>query len=424
MSDYLKSTNFSTKDTLPSGNASKIVKGTELDTEFNAIASSSASKADILNPVFSGLLTTDTLTTTGAANIGGTLAVTGAFSSAADAQFTGTGRVKVPTGTTAQRPSSPTTGSLRFNTDLGYLENYDGTTWKLVAPSPTPAQVSDQLNTSTGYFQVPKGTDAQRPITPMNGLIRYNSTQDFYECYVGTAWHRFVTVNQGAYTLYYVLVGGGAGVTAAGGSARGGGGAGQILENTVPVNIGTVLTVTIAAGGAPGSTGGTTTLSGVTSATGGGTTTSGTGGTSGNGYGGGGPFIVDGNVQTSGGGGGAGQSGGSGVESLGGTGGNGVATNITGTNTYYGGGGAGGGQFGGQSAGTGGGGAAASNGSANTGGGSGGVYGSQTSSGGSGKTILKMLTIYYSATYTGSPTISTIGEYTCLSYTSSGTYTA
>jgi hypothetical protein len=423
MSDYLKSTNFATKDSLPSGNAGKIVKGTEIDNEFNAIADAVESKADLLNPVFSGLLTTDTLTTGGAANVGGTLAVAGTLSAAEDIQFTGTGRVKVPSGTTAQRPASPSVGSLRFNTTLGFLENYNGTEWRLVSPDPTPAQVSDQLNTSTGYFQVPKGTDAQRPVTPMNGLIRYNSTQGFYECYVGTAWHRFVTVNQGAYTLYYVLVGGGAGVQGAG-AARGGGGAGQVLENSVPTNIGTSFTITVAAGGAPGSAGGTTTLSGVTSAVGGGSTTGGSGGTSGNGYGGGGPFMGEGGVQTSGGGGGAGQAGGNGTEGLGGTGGNGVATNITGTSTYHGGGGAGGGQFGASSAGLGGGGAAATAGSANTGGGGGGTYGSQTSSGGSGKVVIKMLTDYYSGTYTGTPTISTIGSYTCLTYTSSGTYTA
>lgn len=46
MSNYTKSTNFATKDSLSSGNPSKIVKGTELDNEFNAIASAITSKAD------------------------------------------------------------------------------------------------------------------------------------------------------------------------------------------------------------------------------------------------------------------------------------------------------------------------------------------------------------------------------------------
>ena len=54
MSNYTKSTNFATKDTLPSGDSGKIVKGTELDNEFNAIASAISSKADTASPTFTG----------------------------------------------------------------------------------------------------------------------------------------------------------------------------------------------------------------------------------------------------------------------------------------------------------------------------------------------------------------------------------
>jgi hypothetical protein len=52
MSDYTKSTNFATKDNLSSGNALKIVKGTEIDTEFNNIATAVATKADLVSPSF------------------------------------------------------------------------------------------------------------------------------------------------------------------------------------------------------------------------------------------------------------------------------------------------------------------------------------------------------------------------------------
>jgi microcystin-dependent protein len=60
MTDYVKSTAFTSKDTLPSGNALKIVKGAELDTEFNNLAISSATKADLLSPVFTGTPTAPT----------------------------------------------------------------------------------------------------------------------------------------------------------------------------------------------------------------------------------------------------------------------------------------------------------------------------------------------------------------------------
>jgi hypothetical protein len=62
MSDYSKSTNFTTKDTLPTGNSGKIVKGTELDTEFTAISSAIASKADISSPALLGTPTAPTAT--------------------------------------------------------------------------------------------------------------------------------------------------------------------------------------------------------------------------------------------------------------------------------------------------------------------------------------------------------------------------
>ncbi len=54
MADYNKATNFTAKDTLPTGNAGKIVKGTEIDTEFTAISSAIASKANINSPTFTG----------------------------------------------------------------------------------------------------------------------------------------------------------------------------------------------------------------------------------------------------------------------------------------------------------------------------------------------------------------------------------
>ena len=54
MTNYTKSTNFASKDSLPVGNALKIVKGTEIDTEFNNIAASVATKADLTSPIFVG----------------------------------------------------------------------------------------------------------------------------------------------------------------------------------------------------------------------------------------------------------------------------------------------------------------------------------------------------------------------------------
>lgn len=46
MSNYTKTTNFGAKDTLPSGDSQKIVRGTEFDTEFNAISTAIATKLE------------------------------------------------------------------------------------------------------------------------------------------------------------------------------------------------------------------------------------------------------------------------------------------------------------------------------------------------------------------------------------------
>ena len=52
----------------------------------------------------------------------------------------------------------------------------------------TPAAVSDEANTSTGSFIIPTGTTAQRPGTPTTGMIRFNSDTSRFEGYNGTAW--------------------------------------------------------------------------------------------------------------------------------------------------------------------------------------------------------------------------------------------
>ena len=54
MANYVKATNFTAKDGLPTGNSGKIVKGAEIDTEYTAIASAIASKADINSQTFTG----------------------------------------------------------------------------------------------------------------------------------------------------------------------------------------------------------------------------------------------------------------------------------------------------------------------------------------------------------------------------------
>lgn len=81
MSDYTKSTNFATKDALSSGNSLKIVKGTEIDTEFNNIATAIATKSDLASPTFTGTptLPTGTIGVTQSSSNNSTALATTAF---------------------------------------------------------------------------------------------------------------------------------------------------------------------------------------------------------------------------------------------------------------------------------------------------------------------------------------------------------
>jgi hypothetical protein len=286
-------------------------------------------------------------------------------------------------------------------------------------------------------------------------------------------------VPQSTTISYLVIAGGGGGGSGAGGGGGAGGyrlanstfgssGGGGSAESTISVLQGTVITVTVGGAGAGGSssvgtTGSNSSISGtgfttVTSNGGGGggrgqiggtqvqglnggsgggeggfeNTASNVGlGTANQGYNGGNLFI--GNNYGGGGGGGAGAVGGDANTNDSGNGGAGVSSTITGSSiTRAGGGGAGVGSGGNAgSGGSGGGGAGGANntagtaGTTNTGGGGGGagVSNATGGAGGSGVVILNMLTSKYSGTTTGSPTVTTSGTDTILTYTGSGSYT-
>jgi hypothetical protein len=62
MSNYSKTTDFAAKDALTTGNANKIVKGTEIDDEFEAVQTAVNSKADKNNAALTGTPTAPTAT--------------------------------------------------------------------------------------------------------------------------------------------------------------------------------------------------------------------------------------------------------------------------------------------------------------------------------------------------------------------------
>jgi len=50
--------------------------------------------------------------------------------------------ITIPAGTTAQRPASPNVGMIRYNTTLGFLEQYTGDGWQGIAPPPAIINIS------------------------------------------------------------------------------------------------------------------------------------------------------------------------------------------------------------------------------------------------------------------------------------------
>lgn len=77
MSNYTQTTNFATKDALASGNPLKIVKGTEINTEFANIAIAVATKLDASGGTLAGA--TITTSTIDSSPVGATTPSTGAF---------------------------------------------------------------------------------------------------------------------------------------------------------------------------------------------------------------------------------------------------------------------------------------------------------------------------------------------------------
>jgi len=311
------------------------------------------------------------------------------------------------------------------------------------------------MASNTGAFLPPTGTSAQRPSLPTVGMSRWNTDLGVYEIYNGVNWQ---IVASGSYSGTYLVVAGGGGGSS--GNGGGGGAGGLLTSSinftsgttyTITVGAGgsvntagnsssiTGIATAIGGGFGAGGTnaGGNGGSGGGASATGGGTPPTQFGGSATTGQGNAGGNAGNGvdSLNSGGGGGGAGAGGANGVPgnpATGGNGGVGLQSSITGVAVFYAGGGGGSGSSGatnstGGSGGNGGGGTGGlgntgggSNGTANTGGGGGGFAGS----GGSGVVILSVPTVSYTGTITGSPTITTSGANTILRFNSSGSYTA
>lgn len=112
MANYVKSTNFASKDSLAVGNPLKIVKGTELDTEFNNIATAVNTKADINSPALTGNPTAPTPSSgNNTTSIATTAFVTAAVSDGVVAERSATATLSNKTLTSPSISNASLTGS-------------------------------------------------------------------------------------------------------------------------------------------------------------------------------------------------------------------------------------------------------------------------------------------------------------------------
>ena len=79
----------------------------------------------------------------------------------------------------------------------------------------TNAEGVIDFSSATGGFNVPRGTTAQRPTSPAAGQVRYNTTTNQTEIYSGNAWVGITSQNYSA--SYLVVAGGGAYTLGSGG---------------------------------------------------------------------------------------------------------------------------------------------------------------------------------------------------------------
>jgi hypothetical protein len=128
----------------------KIQNGTIVDADINASAGITGTKVEAGSTTVRGTLqltdsTSSTSSTTAATpnsvktawdladaalpKAGGTLS--------GNVENTATGYFDLPVGTTAQRPVSPNSGYVRFNTDLGQYEGYNGSAWASIGGGAT-----------------------------------------------------------------------------------------------------------------------------------------------------------------------------------------------------------------------------------------------------------------------------------------------
>ena len=90
-------------------------------------------------------------------------------------QIIGTNGFVIPIGNVAQRPVSPSEGTLRFNNDYDRLEYYDGTEWDVVAGGITNQTITT-ANGVTTIFTLDRDSTTAATLIMLNGIVQLPTT--------------------------------------------------------------------------------------------------------------------------------------------------------------------------------------------------------------------------------------------------------
>lgn len=121
--------------------------------------------------------TAGTLGVSGNATVGGTLGVTGntalsTLTATGDGTFSGTGQVKLPAGTTAQRSGSPTNGMIRYNSELSSFEGYVDGAWGGIGGAQAGGAIVTNKTTASASYTIATGENGLSvgPVTVASGV--------------------------------------------------------------------------------------------------------------------------------------------------------------------------------------------------------------------------------------------------------------
>lgn len=159
--------------TIPNGKTALIYNdGTDVGYQFDHAGALDLSSLTVSGASTLGTTTLGNTTVSGTSTLNGNTAITGTLSATGDGTFSGTGQIKLPAGTTAERSGSPVNGMIRYNTSLSSFEGYVSGAWGGIGGAQAGGAVMTNKSTATVSYTVASGENGLSvgPITIDSGV--------------------------------------------------------------------------------------------------------------------------------------------------------------------------------------------------------------------------------------------------------------